>query len=470
MIRVAEENNFDFLREVAETSSSFVVRCRNCQRVSATRAGPLAKWGCTCSRNLKSASYGGRASKQPLLRESPESRPFKWWDHERNKQSDFDTVSLNGTRVCNWICGECGYRFKEKVSEVHRYGMCPQCRARRHEEFEKEYERWKNTAVSDVPELAAAWADDEEDPRLVMVAGSGHYRFRCANGHYPRINPYTFLESGCPSCRGLETKSNPLHLADLDAEVASQWHPKLNGKRTPQNVVYNSKVNAWWRSDCCGYEWQEPVRDRNKYQRWRCPQCRTILDSLAWHDPGLAAEWSPKNPLSAWKVRPSGSTAFIPEWICSINPAHVWEAPLASRSSGAECPECRETGKSRIELDHHAAAIAVFGEARSGVVLRDEAFTWRAQWSVDISVEVKGRMVVIEYDGAYWHSPEAKRLIDERKTRDLLAAGYVVVRLREDGLAPLEIEDSHYREVRVYSSIPQPVPVMREVLDWVGDL
>jgi hypothetical protein len=73
---------------------------------------------------------------------------------------------------------------------------------------------------------------------------------------------------------------------------------------------------------------------------------------------------APQNPVIAWQVRPTAATAFVPVWICSTDPAHVWNAPLASRSSGAECPECTEHGKSRVELDHHAAAVAVFGAAR----------------------------------------------------------------------------------------------------------
>jgi len=97
------------------------------------------------------------------------------------------------------------------------------------------------------------------------------------------------------------------------------------------------------------------------------------------------------------------------------------------------------------------------------------AFTSRSVWSADITVEAGERKVVIEYDGSYWHSPAAKRLIDERKSRDLLAAGYVVVRLREDDLPPLRIEHDSYREIRVYSSAPQPQQVMDQIRDWVYD-
>lgn len=206
------------------------------------------------------------------------------------------------------------------------------------------------------------------------------------------------------------------------------------------------------------------------YQRLRCPNCRTILDSLAWHDPALAAEWSPTNPITAWQVRPHAVTDFVPEWICATYPEHVWQAPLSARSNGEECPECRESGKSRIELDHHAAAADVFGRARSGVIVRDKAFTSRTSWRTDVDVDVDGHALVIEYDGAYWHASPEKIVTDERKTRDLLAAGYVVVRLREDDLPPLAIAHPRYRELRVYSTAPRPRAVMEEIRDWVRGL
>src|SRR4051812_44709333 len=222
---------------------------------------------------------------------------------------------------------------------------CPECYARWSEEWDQQYARWKITAVADVPELAAAWAGDA-DPRNVMVA-HGPGLFRCREGHLVGGSPLTFLDSGCPYCRSAKTRARPdkQWLANVDPEVSSQWHPTLNdGKLNPKNVVADSTRNVWWRAECCGHEWQERVRDRNKYQRWRCPNCRTILDSIAWHDPGLAAEWSPTNPRSAWEVRPHSATSFVPEWICATDRKHVWRAPLTSRSNGSECPECRTFG------------------------------------------------------------------------------------------------------------------------------
>ena len=273
-----------------------------------------------------------------------------------------------------------------------------------------------------MPELAAAWADDT-DPRQVMVGDWGMRRFRCANGHHPRVAPARFLEAGCQFCQANTTRQNRKWLADTVPEIAAQWHPTRNGKLTPSDVIWDSQRVVWWQADCCGHEWQESVRNRDKYQRVRCPQCRTLLGSLASENPGLAAEWSNRNPISAWQVRPHSSHGFLPEWVCRTDPEHVWWAPVSSRSNGSGCPECRETGKSQVELAHHAAAVKAFGNARSGVRLRHPTFTSRPSWTADILVEINdGNSLVIEYDGAYWHRPTEKVLVDERKSVDLLAA------------------------------------------------
>ncbi|MCZ4563961.1 zinc-ribbon domain-containing protein [Rhodococcus sp. IEGM 1401] len=423
-------------------------------------------WHCECSRNSRSSNPASPRPGRKLLADS-DSPAVDWWDHEHNDDATFRTVTVLATRICRWRCPTCGLRFEAKPAAMTERPICPDCETRQREVRSLKFAEWKTTPVADVPELAAAWADDA-DPREVMVAGGSQLRrFHCPRGHHPRLTPTTFLQTGCPSCRGAAKEKR--WLADTSPEIAGQWHPTLNGRFTPQNVVWDSKRTVWWRADCCGCEWQDSVVTRDKYQRLRCPDCRTFLGSLAWHDPGLAAEWSPTNPLSAWNVRPHTTTSFVPEWICAINPDHTWQAPLSSRSIGAECPDCRQAGKSRVELAHHTAAKEAFGNARSGKTIRSKAFTTRKAWTADISVDVDGYTVVIEYDGAYWHRAPAKILVDERKSRDLLAAGFWVVRLREDDLPALGIDHPCYREIRVYSAAARPRQVLSDVRQWMTD-
>ena len=323
------------------------------------------------------------------------------------------------------------------------------------------------TPVSEVPELMEAW-DDERDPRETMVCpsgwwamapGDGQYRFRCANGHRTYAYPYTYLQNGCPACRGNATKGTGLYLADTAPELAAEWSPERNGRWTPENVRQNSKRSVWWRCLACGHEWEASPRDRSKRDGQLCPSCGKIQGSLAWTYPRLAEQWDASNPVSPWRVRPHSKLDFVPLWDCPENPSHRWRAEISSRVAGAECPECVGTGKSRVELRHFEAARRLLGDARSGARYDDPGFTNR--WSIDISLRYRGRMVAIEYDGAHWHL--GKEDVDKRKSEELLGAGFVVVRIREDGLPSLGIASGDYAEVCADGSAPDPEGVIERV-------
>lgn len=483
-----DQHGYDLMATIVDFNDGndpVVARCRSCNRISAERLADIS-WGCSCSRNARSttptALTGSSAAVRNIRTTNPassktgrllladsEDAALRWWDHERNDEKTFRTVTLRATRTCHWVCPECSLSFPAKVLDMTAgRSSCPDCSKIRAAEWAKQYAKYKVTPVSDVPDLSAAWADDA-DPRRVMVAGGPLRRFSCPAGHHPRISPLTFLESGCPSCSAAETRKTQKNWLSVTLpEIASQWHPKRNGKLSPSCVVWDSKKVVWWKADCCGYVWEASPRSRDKYQRLRCPMCKSILGSLAWQDPGLAGEWSPSNPQTPWQVRPYAATQFVPGWICATNPDHRWEGPLAGRSNGAECPECKVVGKSKVELAHLAAAKDLFSGVRSGRVLRDPAFKTRRSWTADISASVDGRLLIIEYDGAYWHSAAAKVLTDERKTVDLLAAGYHVVRLREDDLPSLAVTHRHYSEIRVYSTAPRPQATMLEVQKWLA--
>lgn len=470
----AAERGWELLKtaqELGRSGPGFTAKCRSCGRITVARHGDLSTpCGCITKGTSRLASAGQKRGRQ-LLADS-DSELLKWWDHERNDESVFKTVSLLARGEVHWRCPDCDHQFVKKVADMTRFyghSRCPKCQRRKVEERSRTDAQWAQTPVAGVPQLAAAWADDAADPATTMVGDKGLFPFRCGNGHTPRMRPATFLRNGCPYCKA--TRPPTESLAEAFPEIAAQWHPNRNSARyTPGTVKTSSGRRFWWRADCCGYEWEDPVSRRwDSVPAWRCPRCRTILGSLAYENPDIAAEWSPNNPKTAWQVSPIAATSFLPEWICSADPTHVWQAPTKNRTSGSGCPQCRETGKSRVELDYCSAAAELFGDARSGVVLRHPAFTERSSWSADISVAIAGRPVVIEYDGSYWHSDEAQISGDERKSRDLLNADYIVVRLRETGLPSLSIDHPGYLELEVYPQAPRPVPVMRDVRKLLED-
>lgn len=436
-----------------------VARCTRCEHITVKSVRDVG-FKCSCRQNVRAAHPTSRKASN-LLCESEEEL-VKWWDHDVNDGVLWATTKVRGRKEVAWKCPECGHRFTATPVDM-RFPRCEPC----HEVWLVQYELYKSTPVADVPELAAAW-DDHEDPHTVMVADFTQHRFKCLNGHHPRLSPNTYLRNGCPTCRAANTRANRKSLAEFQPELAKQWHPTRNGSTTPADLTWDSQRQVWWLSACCDHEWQESPRNRDKYDRLACPACEAILGSLASVDPGLAAEWSEANTDSPLHVRPHTSLDYTPEWVCANDPTHVWRSVLSTRQLGAGCPECRETGKSLVELAHHEAAVEEFGNARSGAKLALQNSASRESWTVDILVSVNGESVVIEYDGAYWHRAEAKMLVDDRKTQDLLADGYRVVRLREDDLAFLELEHTRLLQLQVHSSAARPHDVMAKVAAWLA--
>jgi hypothetical protein len=77
--------------------------------------------------------------------------------------------------------------------------------------------------------------------------------------------------------------------------------------------------------------------------------------------------------------------------------------------------------------------------------------------------QIDVHFILQSYDGAYWH--RYKEEVDRAKSRDILAGGYRLVRLREHPLPGLCIDDPHYTEVVVYATSPAPEAVMARIKD-----
>lgn len=485
---LASTHGYEYLEPLTDpslASDPHRVRCLYCGRIQAKRRGDIT-FGCPCQSNARRAvqttnvAGPGKpgpkpgAAKRDLLKDS-KLPVLEWWDHDRNDVVAWDTVTIRATREAHWLCPECGLSFTAKVAEMVKWRECLDCAPKKRAAWEAEFAQYKVTPITAVPELLAAWADDA-DPATVMVGDHWTYKFRCPMGHHPSLSPLTFLKSGCPSCRGNATRAARLAAVEanpeahtMNREIASQWHATKNHPLKVEKMSPTSRKVVWWKNWECGHEWQETPGRREKFQRLRCPVCRTILDSLAYHFPELGDEWSPSNPLTAWQVRPSGKTAFDPLWVCSTNPNHTWTASLASRAAGSGCPECREVGKSKVELAHHEAAVRLFGHAASGQAVTNEAFARRGRWLIDITTTTTaGVPVAVEYDGSYWHADKTD--IDTDKSLDLLAAGYLVVRLREHPLASLDIRDPKYLELVVHATASEPDRVIAAVQAWAESI
>lgn len=462
----ADQAGYDYLMPLTNPiyrSDPHLVRCRACKRQTAERVGDMG-FGCSCRRNQNPGRTTGSA-RRVLFRDSG-SPVIDWWDTAVNASRLWATTLRGGRKDVAWRCPSCGHQFLAPTYLMVDRPECPRCVEEASAVRRRVREERSRTLVSDVPELMKAWGD-ERDPTTVYVEEplGRTYRLRCPEGHRSTTVLSTFLDNGCSRCQANETRRQNRESGRprLSPESITLWHPTQNAGLDIARVTSTRLV--WWMDPVCGHEWQESSAERENPPRWRCSTCRSIMDSLAWHEPEVAVEWSPRNPLTPWQVRPNGQTTFQPEWVCASDERHVWTASVSSRSSGSGCPDCRVAGKSSVELDHHQAAVDAFGGARSGARVEANGRTWAADILVDLA---DGRQLVLEYDGACWHRDKIE--LDSRKTTDLLGAGYLVARLREHPLARLPVRHPHYREFEVYSGAPNPAAALSNVRAWVNTI
>lgn len=83
---------------------------------------------------------------------------------------------------------------------------------------------------------------------------------KCNGSYQARPTDKINKNSGCPYCSGSRA-NNRNSLASLNPELASQWHPTLNGDLTPERVVTGSHQKVWWICNL-GHEFDCIIRDR----------------------------------------------------------------------------------------------------------------------------------------------------------------------------------------------------------------
>ncbi len=464
----AEENGYEYLGPLTNPileDDPHAVRCTRCGRKSAQRPGDIG-WACTCIRNTKTATAGTKKSSGANLLKNSTHRAVAWWDHEKNDEALWDKAKLKSRFEAWWKCPQ-GHSYEAKVLDATSdYHSCPRCQEIRHAEWERKRAALKGKTIADVPELLAAWDESDISPESVLVEKNhwrSGYKFRCPSGHRNTRHPMSYLFGGCSACKANETRKVNAEIASSDPtfsrltpEISSQWHPSKNGNLRLSEISPNSRRVVWWRDPVCGHEFQATPRERDKYERWRCPVCQTVLDSLAYHYPEIAQEWSDKNQVSPWSIRPNTTLLVEPPlWECKNDPTHVWKAMPSSRVNGGQCPDCRVAGKSLIELEYLAAARVQWKNVSSGHRIQSVNFQNHASWTADILATLpSGQEVVIEYDGAYWHRDKSQ--VDHEKSLDLLNEGFTVVRIRERPLKPLDIEHQRYFELFVHAGAQDP--------------
>lgn len=229
-----------------------------------------------------------------------------------------------------------------------------------------------NPGVNDLttvnPKLAAQWHPTLNGPLLPSGVTPGSNKkvwWRCSKcGHeWTAMIASRSRGTSCPPCGraaiGAAKSAPTLGVNDLASqrpEVATQWHPTLNGDLLPNQVTLSSGKKAWWLCPDCGHEWATRISVRSKGHG--CPHCARPkmgaancapmlgVNDLASQRPTLAASW---HPSANGDLLPGHVTEFSNRrvwWLCPTCD-HVWAATVASRSNGRGCPACASAHRGR---------------------------------------------------------------------------------------------------------------------------
>ena len=181
------------------------------------------------------AGYNDLASVSPALAQQ--------LDYRKNMPLVPADVSAGSQRSVWWRC-EKGHSWRAAVRSRTVGSGCPICAG-------KQLSLGENDLAALYPALAKQWDAEKNGrltPRDVLPGAEKKVWWRCERGHSWRaaVSSRTRAGGGCPYCAGKQVLPGFNDLATLEAKIAAEWHPTLNGALTPQMVSTGSRKKVWW--------------------------------------------------------------------------------------------------------------------------------------------------------------------------------------------------------------------------------
>lgn len=343
------------------------------------------------------------------------------------------TIVAGSERKAWWRCSQ-GHTWQANIRNRTVLGAgCPRC-AHAAGSVRRSAPSPGGSLADLHPEVAAQWhptLNTEITPVEVKPLSNRPRWWLCEAGHEWQVSPAGRISkggAGCPYCSGRFATTESSLLAQRP-DLAAQWHPELNGPLTPEAVKPGSSKLVWWRCPE-GHDYRSLISNRASLNRG-CPYCTGQRvgygNDLQAVFPEVAGEWA--YDLNG-ALKPDAVTAGTHRrawWRCPRG--HTWQASIASRAGGGVgCPECAAGWRRswpEVVLQHqlsHALGIQVLGD----YPVNTDDRTYR------VDVVCPELRAIVEYDGSFWHAESLRS--DTERTQELLASGWLVVRVREEPL------------------------------------
>ena len=263
----------------------------------------------------------------------------KQWHPKKNGML-LPTHTVSGSSKKVWWQCEHGHEWQAVISSRTSNNLgCPYCAGQR-------LIVGQNDLATTYPEIATEWHPEKNGtltPHDVTKRSGLKVWWQCKHGHEWKttVASRTGDNRGCPYCANQKPIIGQNDLKTTHPELVSEWNYAKNGDLKPTDVTAGSGKKVWW---ICkhGHEWETSVCNRTKHHS-NCPYCagqKAIVgfnDILTTH-PQIAKQW---NYAKNGDLKPTDVTAGSGKkvwWICEHG--HEWEARVASRVSGHNCPYC----------------------------------------------------------------------------------------------------------------------------------
>lgn len=359
---------------------------------------------------------------------------YAQWDFDRN---DVDPLSLTaGAHRRVWWKGcpkDERHRWHSELKSRTLAGQgCAVCRG-------TQILPGINDLATRFPDVAAQWhpgntaKPSEVAPKSRMIVSWTNCSVDTRHVWRASIDSRTERAAGCTVCLGQTIMPGINDLSTIRPDIASQWASENSSSPTSYSTTSGAKV-AWQCPE--GHLWEATIANRTSVGTG-CPVCsnRIILpgfNDLRSGSPAVAAEWdSARNLLTPEEVSDCSSVSAW--WVC--RKGHSWQSTVYSRTRrGANCRLCQGWSSAPEQFMRECLSLYSY-EAKFSIDSAEHLPTRSDDWGnawVDAAgrlVRAPQRIIVAEYDGAYFHQG-TRWYTDIRKTIALLNSGYFVVRFR----------------------------------------
>jgi len=199
------------------------------------------------------------------------------WHPDLNEGLDpFRLKPASGVKAW-WKCRECGHEWQTTLALRAAAGTgCSPCSYKQRGQKRRTPKPGRSVAEL-FPELIKEWdweSNGDLDPSELKPGSDLKVWWVCTRGHRWQAHIYhraSLKPTGCFRC--VHSPESGESFADLNPDIAREWHPSRNGDVRPDSVKPSSAYRAWWKCIARGHEWPALVCNRSGSNPSSCPTC-----------------------------------------------------------------------------------------------------------------------------------------------------------------------------------------------------